>query len=338
MTLDYPRDPNVWSFFQLVSQLEREAGPGAARVGEIGPAAQETLRFRGHASLAFPTGDVTAIEARPVPEDELRDVGLAVPDERLLLTCTFLSLYGTSSPLPAAYTERLIMGSPDRSDLRDFLDFFNHRLISLLFRSWRKYRAYAVIDREGTDEFTRRLFALGGFADTASQLPKPLQAMRLLPFVGLLRMRTRSARTMAAIIGGYFRDVPVQIEELVKRAVTLSDWQKNALGSATCSLGMDFVLGDRGTDLAGKVRIWMGPLDRDKFRRFLPDGEDFLALKELVGLTLPTPLEVELALTLEAEAIPPFQIGGEAPDAMLGWSSWAGDGSASDRTVRFPLL
>jgi type VI secretion system protein ImpH len=240
------------------------------------------------------------------------------------------------SPLPVSYTERIISADLDRSDLKDFLDYFNHRLIALLYRSWRKYRAYANVALDGGDAFTARLFALGGIADAEAQLPAPIDRMRLLPFVGLMRLRTKSAGTLARILQGYFRDVDVRIEELVQRPVTVPDWQRNQLGKSGNLLGSDFILGDQGSDVSGKIRVWMGPLGQEQFQRFLPDGEEYAAMQALMRLLLPTPLEVDLALKLEDGAVPPMLLGGG--ESRLGWSSWAGEGNESDRTVVFGLV
>ena len=51
-----------------------------------------------------------------------------------------MGLYGPSSPLPNHYTEDVLWASADEDAARSFLDLFNHRLISLVFRAWEKYR------------------------------------------------------------------------------------------------------------------------------------------------------------------------------------------------------
>ena len=54
--------------------------------------------------------------------------GITIDDEgRYCVRSRFFGLYGTQSPLPAHYTERLLYEDPD-GRLRAFLDIFNHRL------------------------------------------------------------------------------------------------------------------------------------------------------------------------------------------------------------------
>ena len=71
------RNPHQFTFYQAVRLLiacNREAVPP----GMTGPAAQEQLRFRPHASFAFPSSDVESIE-----EDQRRArPGVSIQDDR----------------------------------------------------------------------------------------------------------------------------------------------------------------------------------------------------------------------------------------------------------------
>ena len=73
-------------------------------------------------------------------------------------------------------------GNPERRTLRDWLDLFNHRLISLFFRAWEKYRFPLAYERglpagPEPDAFTRSLYCLVGLG--------------LPPLRGRLRVSTR---------------------------------------------------------------------------------------------------------------------------------------------------
>ena len=89
------------------------------------------MRFRPLLSFAFPATDVERVE-RVGDGDGTR------PPYRV--TVNFLGLYGESSPLPAFLTEELMADDPEDSPRRDFLDLFHHRLVSLFYRCWQKYR------------------------------------------------------------------------------------------------------------------------------------------------------------------------------------------------------
>ena len=69
------------------------------------------------------------------------------------MVVTFFGLTGPSGVLPRHYTELLIQRIRDRDySLRDFLDLFHHRLISLFYRAWEKYRLPINYERSQLDE------------------------------------------------------------------------------------------------------------------------------------------------------------------------------------------
>ena len=148
------RNPHQFSFYQAVRLLNtctREAAPP----GRTGPAAREQLRFRPHASFAFPSSDVESIEQISAGSDV---------DSVFRMTVTFSGLYSSVSPLPAFYTEELIAGNQTESNRRDFLDLFHHRIISLIYRSWEKYRYFLQFQPGGTDRFSQWMYALVGLS------------------------------------------------------------------------------------------------------------------------------------------------------------------------------
>jgi type VI secretion system protein ImpH len=95
-----------FTFFQAVRFLEHSHPQGVA-LGREGPAAQELIRFRPHATLAFPTSDIESITV-------LEGQDGAPP--RFHMTVNFLGLYGSMSPLPTFYTEDLIIADLDEDD------------------------------------------------------------------------------------------------------------------------------------------------------------------------------------------------------------------------------
>ena len=149
-----------YDFFQAVRLLERMY-PKRRPVGHPNPPKDEVVRFRAHLALSFPASAVYEVTP-PV------DSTLPMPQ----MTVTFLGLYGPSGVLPRYYTEMMMrlereVRGPERRGLREWLDLFNHRLISLFFRAWEKYRFPIHYERGGhkgddPDPFTRALFSLIG--------------------------------------------------------------------------------------------------------------------------------------------------------------------------------
>jgi len=74
----------------------------------------------------------------------------------------FMGLYGAVSPLPVFYTEAILQAEEGDDHSRAFMDLFNHRLISLVYYCWEKYRYYLQYRQGNSDAFSNWMFALSG--------------------------------------------------------------------------------------------------------------------------------------------------------------------------------
>jgi type VI secretion system protein ImpH len=134
----------AFDFFQAVRLLER-LDPSRFPVGRDHRPLSEAVRFRAHQSLSFPASSLYDIHKPASP--------LPMP---AMVVC-FLGLTGPSGILPRHYTELLLrlerdLKGPEKHALRDWLDLFNHRLISLFYRAWEKYRFPIAYERGEYDE------------------------------------------------------------------------------------------------------------------------------------------------------------------------------------------
>lgn len=320
-----------FAFYQAVDLLERRYARDGARVGGFAPPEEEVLRFRPHASLGFPKADIERIETR------LR-AGAEADLPLFRLTVTFLGLYGAAAPLPAFYTEAILAAEEGESARRDFMDLFHHRLISLQYRLWVKYRYYLRYEAGANDRTSEIVYSFFGLG------PKPartglrlLYLERLLASAGLLAMNSRSPSLLTGLISYYFRGLAVAIEPFVPRRVAIPDDQRIRLGRANARLGDDMTLGATLNDIAGKFRLVLGPLNRARFEDFLPDGRDHGHLVELVNTLLREPLDFEFELRLDSAERPALTLDRDNP-CRLGWMSWLGTPKNEDCRVRLTWL
>lgn len=318
-------DCKHFSFFQAVRLLEN-FHPQGVPLGRQGPAAHEAILFRPHASLAFPTCDIESIEMIGTAGDALA---------RFLMTVNFMGLYGPASPLPTFYTEEIISPDLDECNRRTFQDLFHHRLISLFYRCWEKYRYYVLYRPGATDQFSQWMFALIGLGDKALREESSIEWPRLLPYLGLLGMKTHSASVLAGIVSHYFGGWPAHVEQCVGRWVTIVEEQRNALGQVNCSLGVDCILGGKVFDRSGKFRLEVGPLDFTTFQEFLPPGEYYRPVRELVVFGITDQLEFDVEASLLPSEIPRLDLSENIP-CRLGWSTWLGPHPDHDVSVIFP--
>jgi type VI secretion system protein ImpH len=341
------QEPSSFDFFQAVRLFER-LEPTRKPVGRRASSGNEIIRFRVPATTAFPASSIERIdpatEQHPVPE----------------MWVNFMGLTGPSGVLPAHYTELLVRRHLDfrgseRYVLQDWLDLFNHRLISLFYRAWEKYRFWIPFERgeynrQNPDSFTRVLRSLIGLGTPAMRNrlrvsipemsqryepdPQPrepqIQDLSLLRYAGLLAQRCRSAANLQAILADYFL-VPVTVEQFQGQWLVLEDADQSQLGSddSTAMLGTGAVIGPRVWDVQGKFRVRLGPLTYQQFCAFFPDRSPttqrkaFFLLSQLVRLFAGPEFDFDIQLVLRREDVPPTQLTiDDELGSRLGWNTW----------------
>jgi type VI secretion system protein ImpH len=298
-----------FSFFQAVQLLQRYAG--GARIGSEGPAAEEALRLRPTGSMSFPAADIQAIEI---------EKNAASPRLRYRITTSFLGLYSSDSPLPTFYTEDLIWKEDNQEAVRNFIDIFHHRALSLLYRAWEKYRYPAQFRREGKDAFSRRIFSLIGLGTSPLISSTGIPSIRLMRYAGLITQKPHSAAALTGILKDYFALPRVEIDQCVERWTPIDPSQQNRLGTRNCALGRDLSIGERVRDHGSKFRIVLGPLGLRDFMRFTPDSQDYAVMVNITRYYVTDRLDFDIRVKLRAEETPPLCLSSKAPQ-RLGWTS-----------------
>lgn len=309
LEMDLLQDSRHYSFYEairLLHGLHRDA----PKVGYQGPAERERIRIRPLLSMGFPSADVDHVEAIDMPDGS----------QRYRLNITFMGLYGSSTPLPNHYTEDLLRMEDDESLLRGFLDLFHHRLLSLLFRVWEKYRHTVQYDARGKDYYSQRLLTLVGAALEMLPRDEALRPGRLLAYAGLFTQHPRSAASLQALLADHFPEAPVTIEQFKGRWCSIESRARTRLGEANSSLGADMTVGSAVFDRAGNFGISFGPMDHEPFMGMLPDSDNMAQLRELADMFNNDCLDYEVTLILRGAEIKPAQL--SSTHTRLGWSSW----------------
>lgn len=307
------KEGHRFAFFQAVYLLEQYCSSigKIAHVGEQGPASNECIRFKPDASLAFPLSDIVSIEKTEIE-------GSSVP--RFNMITSFLGLYGSNSPMPDFYAEDILQADYEESNVRDFLDIFHHRLISLLYRCWLKYRYHIQYLPNGEDEFSRRVFSLIGMGTPGLRDQLKIPAVNLLRYAGLFMQENRSASGLERLLSDYFDGIPVNIEQCIGRWVKISIEDQASLGKNNSQLGAKISIGEMVFDRSGKFRITIKVPNYQMFKRFLPNGDYFRSVKEIVSAYLPAPLDYEIELVLPKDEVPKLDL--SSGEAILGWAGW----------------
>jgi type VI secretion system protein ImpH len=331
------QESHRFDFFQAVRVLERwaqeqarlNAHPERAAVGYDTAPAQEIVRFRATAALSFPAGSISQLRTPSrKPED---DSDLPPLPE---MNVGFLGLTGPSGVLPRHYTEMLIQRVRDHDySLRDFLDLFHHRLISLFYRAWEKYRLPVTYERSklrgsGLDLATQGLFCLVGLGTNGLRGRLEIDDEAFLFFSGHFAHFPRSASALEALLGDYL-EMPISVLQLQGQWLYLSPDDIARMPSPSFpkglnnQLGLNLVVGEKVWDVQSKFRLRVGPLNYRQFRSLMPNGDALLPLCQLARTYVGPELDFDVQPVLKPEEVPWCQlkqIDGDGP--FLGWNTW----------------
>lgn len=315
-----------FSFYRLVYLLERVYAKSPP-VGQLGPASEERIRLRSDTSLIFASCDIS----------ELSHHKYADGVERVRVTNAFMGLYGSTSPLPTYYVEQMAQvdyqGGPH--PIREFFDVFHHRLLSLVYRTWTKYRFAVMYRKRGTDPFTRRMFCtvgVDGFRDTEGALDRFLH----LRYAPLLASKSRSARGLQVVLNDLFGTMGVRIEQFVGHWTMIEKPNRNKLGVMNHQLGESMTIGRYVYDGTGRFTIVLGPLGYDEYLSFLPGGHRRPLMRGVVATFTRGQQDVMLELHVKTDAAPRLQLG--APRAAtLKRTAWLGGAVGEQFVITVPL-
>lgn len=311
--------PWDFGFFQAVRLLYLVEGLPP----RLGASTPDRLRFAAPATLSFPPGEIV---------DLVRE-----GDARTTLTVNFLGLTGPSGILPRHYTEWLIARRQSRdTSARDFLDLFNHRLVTLFWHAWAKHRI--DVNREfetgrGVLRYVYDLIGLGTptlyarVAPRAAAARPPAAAARLPRgalgyFSGLIAQRPHGSASIARVVADV-TGAEVEVAGCHGTLQPIPHADRTRLGQRAHTLGEGCVLGAAVWDRQTTLLVRIGPLDRARFDSLLPCGNLLGSVVELLRFLTGLALDLHVKLALRADHVSATRLGGD-DSARLGWNSWLG--------------
>ncbi len=296
--------------YEVIYALHRHyiSTDGHFELGSDAFIGDETIRFVASQHLGFAANEVTV---RPEKSGE-----------GLTLEVSSFGLTGVAGVLPQHYTE-LILQRMKRKDyaLRDFLDLFNHRLISLYYRSWEKYQ-YSVHHQrhlwgQPTD-IHQALQSLTGSIDDSD-----------IYWGGLLAKTVRNVASMKAIISHTLK-CDVDVDEFVGRWIPLQGNEQTALCSRAepdglhAQLGRTTILGKQVWNVNAAIRIVLYVQDAQLTRRLIQKSVLMTRLNNLARHFVPQSTQVDWEVQTYYADLPLAALGSETQlglSAMLGMSS-----------------
>ncbi len=305
------REPYRTEFFQavrLLQKIEGERGP----VGYFITPKEEAVRFSSLPTLTFPPSQLHSLQRGP--------------DGQLQLVVQFMGSVAAVSSMPQSYTEYLLglMRSKDTA-MADFLDIFNHRMVSLFYRGWEKHRFFLGFEQGGRDTLSPRLRDLLGLGTAGLKERTPLPDRAYLAYTGLLGRHTRSAANLQQLLQDFFT-LPVRVEQFAGTWRRLPESDQTVFSDAARAserLGLATVVGNEIWDQHGRIRVVLGPMPLRAYLSFLPGNAAYRDLETWMRFYTSGQYETEVQLILQRDEAPSCVLGATSPERpRLGLVSW----------------
>ncbi|MEY4589748.1 MAG: hypothetical protein RL497_1824 [Pseudomonadota bacterium] len=326
--------PSDFGFVQALRLLERAALLpvqtktvfAALPIGRFSPPNREFARLSSQQSLGIPCGDIFRLEVEKLNGNQVR----------WLVIINFLGLTGAIGVLPFHYSELIF----ERLKLRDntikqFFDVFNHRIASLFYQASIKYRLPINYERQHLiparkqehDSITHSLLSLVGLSTPHLEDNSRLNSLLFLRYAGFFTQRIRTAAGLKSMITAYF-GVPIQVEEFVGQWQDLIDDVRSRMPDSTnrkgqnACLGRSALIGSKAWFAQGKVRIVLGPLNKEEFYQFAPGTKALAHLHEMVKLYAGLEQDFEYVISVARKHLPyQIQLNQKSPP-IIGWDTW----------------
>ena len=301
--------PHGYTLFAALRLLEQVFAENP-RLGESRKAADDPVRLGQAPHLSFAPCDVAQ---------------LTNGDEGGMRLEQFaFGLFGPNGALPLHLTELAYERRRHKEDATvvDFLNLFQHRLISLFYRAWAESEPAVSLDRPDSDRFRTYVGALIGMAPDSARDADSVPDYAKLSRAGLFAAQPRSAEGLEAVLADYF-GIDVEVRQFVGSWLEIpDDLQCRLGGSEAAALGSNATLGASTWQCQHKFEIVLGPLPHTAFSNFLPGAPGLAELHALVRQYTNDEWEWQVRLLLRDVEIPGARLDGASP---LGWTSWLGE-------------
>lgn len=329
------REPYRFDFFQAVRLLERAAlmaGEECAQepVAGSAPPARELVHFTAQSSLSFVGSDILRLEQRQTQDTEHAGGEL----KQWKMEVGFSGLIGSQGVMPYYLTELVLRELREKNTaLRDFLDLFNHRHISLLYQAWHKYQLPVNYERQRLrqerepDLFSQALASLSGLGTSEMRYRMQVPDEALLGMAGHLSRQQCSAAALASMIRHYF-GLNVRIEQfsgqwddLPEDVLCRLPGPEFLQGVNNC-LGVNTVLGTQCFQAQNKFRVVVEPMVYEQFMTIAPGSTKLEALKSFIQFSAGVEMDFEISVTLFTGQVVPVQLTDESDyQPLLGWNT-----------------
>jgi len=301
------KDPTDFDFYLAVYTVERQLFLDSNKHRKVGfdcIPKNELIRFKSDQRLGFP--------GPPISDVKLQRNNTKNAETAVDITVSFMGLTGTSGVLPLHYSE-LILERVRKQDtaMRAYFDLFNHRLISLYYRAWAKYRF--AINYKPNNKYDLFSSILKELTRSSSNICKY--------YAGLFHHRIRTVKGLKQILDDY-TGCKTEIKQFAGRWYWLHKNEQTSLGASDrpegqfACLGVDTTIGCKVWNIHSSIDIILVAPNKLKISSYLKGGEINKAIKSVISSYLGSLTHYTIKLKVEQGQIPLINLSGN--DVPLG--------------------
>lgn len=304
--------PYEFSFFQAV-RLFQKLLPNGENIGSTLNPSEDPITFSGRYTYSLPGSDIYKIH---------------IDGTKPVVEVNFLNLAGPHGAMPAPLSEKVIEKIREGDyALRDFIDIFNHRLLSIYYKVAAKY-SFVLSPKNSIQTPTGHMLCAVAGLDSKHEKYLAASTASLMQYAGILWQRPRSAAGLEQILSDYF-NVPVEIEQFIGSWTNINRRQRSFIGKRrgrNHRLGRATFLGKRFWQAGHHFVVKVGPLTSEEFHQFIPTGAAYNEMCDMIKFYAPLELTFQLKMSLkENENLIALGFDNQPRENRLGWTAVLGE-------------
>ncbi len=288
--------------FQSLHLIERFLQKGESNLGTDVLPSHENIQLTVSQQLGYESG-------------EFADIQLG-QNQGVEVVTNLIGLTGEHGVLPSHYTELVLQRLKNNDPtFKDFLDIFNHRLLSLFYRTWQSYQPqvqFQKVAAKQTSSWHQILTALTGD-----------KGPRSLYFGGHFCQTIRSRGAVQSCLES-LSGCDVTIRDFKGQWMNLKSQEQTRLCSKRmqegqfAQLGNGARLGKRAWNINAGFQVEFTADCLDQVQGLLPQGQNINAIKATCRALLGETMAIEWLLTTEYQYLPRVQLNRKQSQLAMG--------------------
>lgn len=302
---------HLYDFFSALRLIESQQ-KNQSRLGENRSPKHDQVFFGQKVSLSFAPSTIAEVRRNKKKPSEI------------WMDVNFFGLMGPNGPLPKHLTELFLseMVGEKRPQFIDFINLFNHRLISLFYRSWANKEPTAQNDLPELNKFKLYLGALAGYAQPELHNRDGMPDYAKFRYARFLGGKTRYKEGIETMVSEMF-GISTRVENFVGEWLKIpeEDLCKLESGPYGKRLGVDATQGRFSWQCQYKFRVFLGPLGLNEFEKLLPGEKLATQINDTIRNYVGIEFQWDIVLLLKQQESPKLQLS-KGDYKQLGWTSW----------------